>query len=144
MRGVIHKLLPTRNQSRPNVQVIADFDDLIAQPIGFKVFGKVYEIQPVTTETFLKVANALGQVQNLLSERAQGREIKDQEVYDHYFQFITPLCPDMTKDELKKLALPQLNALITLIIQHMTGRTPQTPKPVEAEDAEKKNSKQMS
>jgi hypothetical protein len=133
---MITKLFPARTEKKP-LKIIADFDALISEPIGFRFHGKEYEIKPVDTETFMRVAKALQEIQDLLSQRTQGTEVDNEKVYDAYHKFLSPLCPSITLKDLNSMALPQIHALKNLIIRHMLGDTAEQ---MQGEKSEKKKS----
>ena len=115
------KLLPGRQ--KPSVTVVADLDALISEPIGFQFKGRVYEIKPVDTATFMRTTNALGKIQELLGKRTQGDKIEDEEIYKAYDELITPLCPKFGYQNIKSATLAQLFAVVNLIIKQLTGQT---------------------
>lgn len=132
---MLHKILAARSKPPENLKIIADFDSLIVEPVGFVYRGKSYEVKPVDTESFLKIADCLGHMNSLLNSRAQGAEVTDDVVYESYYNFITPLCPTFTMKDLKSMKLPQLGGLVNLIIRHLTGETVSDTR---SEDSEKK------
>lgn len=132
----VFQFLPARAQKKP-IQIITDLDALISEPIGFRFAGEDYEIKPVDTESFMKVANALGNIQEILRQRAEGQEVSDEQVYRAYLRFTEPLCPGITLKTLKSMAIPQIHALINLITRHLQGQTAEL---MQAQDVEKKKS----
>lgn len=127
--SVLHKLLPNR-AGKKSVKIVADFDQLIAEPIGFRFQGRDFEIKPVDTETFMKTTHSLQEIQDLLKKKGEGQEITNEEVYEAYLKFTQPLCPQITLKILKSMSLSQIHALVNLIIRHILG---------DAEPQEKKN-----
>lgn len=130
------KLMPTRAPSKP-AKIIADFDALISESIAFRFHGKDFIIRPVDTETFLKVMIGFQEAQMLVRQEAEGKVVDTDAIYDAYLKFIGPLCEDFTVKDLKSMTLSQINALIGLIIKHITGGTDTAM----AESDEKKNPK---
>lgn len=133
------KLWPVRTESKP-IKIIADIDAIISEPVGFIFQGQTYEIHPVDTESFMRVANSLHEVQRILQDRGQGKSIDEEEVYQAYLKFIQPLCPRIGLKELKAMKLPQIDALVNLIFKHIRGDTTQSKTEQEETDEKKKKS----
>jgi hypothetical protein len=131
--GILHKLMPTRDDRR-STKLIADLDDLISQPIGFKYLGKSYIVEPMTTHNFMLVTRALHELEGILKTKEQ-QEFHEDEIYEAYFNFVSSLCPQMTLSDIKKAKIPQLHALLNLMVRHISG---QTAPDMVAEDPEKK------
>lgn len=135
--GILHKLMPTRDDRRPT-KMIADLDDLISQPIGFKFRGKEYIIEPMTTENFMLVTNAMHELEQILKTKEHS-QFNEKEIYKAYYNFVSVLCPTISYYSIKKAKIPQLHALLNLMIRHITGQT--APDMVaEEDDLEKKKS----
>jgi hypothetical protein len=117
------KLKPARTFSEPRIKIITDLDALVSNSIGVKLGGKVYRINPVDTETFMKLSANLSAIQKILDKREKGEEIFDAEVYEVYTDFIQSVCPDITLSVLKSCTLAQINALVVTITKHMMGGT---------------------
>lgn len=132
---MLHKLKPARMNAKP-AKVIADLDDLIAEPVAFRFQGKTWVLKPVDTETFMRVARALEDIQELLSGHSGGEPKNKEEIYDAYLVFIQPLCEGIGMTEIRSMTLPQLHALMSLIIRHITGQT--TQESVSGSEEEKK------
>lgn len=122
MGGVLTKIMPARTAHEP-VRVVADLDSLIAQPVGFRFKGRVFQIQPVTTRQFMQLADVLGEIQKVTDEQKAGKKIHDEEVYEMYHKYISVLCPEFTLDMLKSMTLVQVGAVMALIMKHATGMT---------------------
>lgn len=121
MGDILSRIMPARQ--KPAVKVIADLDSIVSQPIGFRFMGKDYVIEPVTTEKFMQIAGALERMQNIAKEHAENKGITQEDVYESYHDFIKSLCPKITVKDLRSMALPQLHAVINLMIRHITGQT---------------------
>jgi len=116
------KINPARSNAAPDYSVVLDLDEIISKPVAFKFRGKSYVVEPVSTETFLKLAEVLNKIQSLVSSIAQGAKAHDEDVYLAYYEYIKVLCPEFTLEMLKKMQLPQVHGLINLIIKHATGQ----------------------
>lgn len=113
--------MPARAKSQ-DYSVVLDLDELLTKPVGFQVLGRTYTVRPVSTETFLKLANVLGEIQALIKSIGEGAEAHDVQIYEAYHRYISVLCPEFTLDTLKKMQLPQVHGLVNLIIKHATGQ----------------------
>lgn len=121
--GLLHKIMPTRDAFSPPatpVKVIADLDLLISQPIGFKYLGRDYVIDPMTTRNYIEVVKGLHDIEVLTSNR-DSTTLED--TYQAYYKFVHALCKTMTLEDIKKATLPQLAALMNLLIRHIKGET---------------------
>ncbi len=114
----VFKLRP----ARPEVKVIADIDEIISQPIGFRFNGRIYTIQPISTRVFVHVAQELQSFTQLLKKK-ETEEITEDEIYNSYYRWVKSVCPEISQADIRKMTVAQLNALMNLIIEHMTGRT---------------------
>lgn len=117
--GVFEKFIPTRAARSP--KLIADLDDLISQPIGFRYLGKEYTLEPMTTRNFMSVTRALDDLKMILS--SQEGVLNEEAIYDAYYVFVSSLCRKISLSDIKKATVSQLHALLNLLIQHITGQT---------------------
>lgn len=121
--GLLHKIMPSRDAFAPPatpVKVIADLDLLISQPIGFKYLGRDYVIDPMTTKNYFEVIKGLHDIEVLTSNRDSTTL---EETYQAYYRFVHALCKTITLEDIKKATLPQLSALMNLLIKHIKGET---------------------
>jgi len=133
-------LNPARTQARP-VKIVADFDALVSQEIGFKLHGESYILKPVNTEDSMRLTLALERANKLSAQREQDNSVTLEDICQAYLDFISPLCPQMTMDTLKQMTLAQIHALVGLIIRHMMGLTSEDMRESSVdENGEKKNS----
>lgn len=124
---------PVRSQSQP--LVITDLDALISKPIAFKFQGEIFTVKPVDTGTYLKVADGLGQLQALTSQ--DQANVKREDIDQAYFNLLSNLCDDLKISHIQKMTVAQINALLRLIVRHLTG---ETEKYMQSDDsAQKKN-----
>jgi hypothetical protein len=117
-----------------NMKVLVDFDGFIDKSIGFKLKGKYYIINNITVENYMKVTLAYKNLLDVMSKRSNGEETDHEDVYETYFQLVSPLVPELTFAELSALPFPGLNQLLTLILRQIAG-DPELAKEIE----EKKN-----
>lgn len=120
MSGVVQKIMPAR--SAKDMSLILDLDDLITKPVGFRFRGKIYRVEPVSAETFMELSQALSEAGSLLEAAKVGGIMAMDEVYEAYQKFVSVLVPTFTVSILKEMQLPQVHALINLIIKHATGQ----------------------
>ena len=118
--GVIQKIRPTRADK--DMSMIVDLDDLVTRPVGFRFRGKIYRVEPVSAKTFMELSDSLAEAGRLMDLAQAGSSIEESQIYEAYQQFVSVLCPSFTIDILKDMQLPQVHALINLIIKHATGQ----------------------
>lgn len=120
MAGTVQKIMPAR--SAKDMSLVLDLDDLITKPVGFKFRGKIHRVEPVSAETFMELSQALSEAGTLAADARGGSVVAQDEVYEAYQKFISVLVPSFTVSLLKEMQLPQVHALINLIIKHATGQ----------------------
>jgi len=117
--GALYKFLPARQkEDLTHLKIVSDFDKLVSEPVGFKFLGRVWKIKPVTNEIFMQVTLQYGKLVGFL--QGEG-ELQGDALFEEYLKFIHPVCPEFKLEDLKKMNMPQLNALIGLIMKHLTG-----------------------
>lgn len=105
--------------TRDDVEVYANLDKLIAEPLKFELFGKVRRLKPVTTEEFYKLVNALVTFNDLT---AQTDTTPDQ-VIDKISDVFCSICDDITREDVSKMNRIQIGALYSLIMEHAYGKS---------------------
>ena len=119
----------------PEAVVVSDLDAMIAQPIAFRLQGKIHHLNPITVKEFFAYSNAL-----LSIERLKEREVlKDEDMVNVYHGVIHSVCDSITKDDIKNMTHAQAAALLKLIIDHVTGKASLQPKADQGSSVEKKN-----
>jgi len=111
--------MPTRHQFSEE-GVYANLDQLIAEPLPFRVHGKVHILKPVTTEEFYFLTNALSRLYTL---RDQEKGVKADELIEAYFQVVSSICSTITRKDIEDMTQPQIGALYSLVLEHATGRS---------------------
>jgi hypothetical protein len=117
---MIHKIMPTRGER--DMSMVVDLDDLVTRPVGFRFRGKLHRVEPVSAQTFMELSDALSEAGNLLDRARAGDKLGEEAVYAAYQKFVSVLCPSFTVNLLRDMQLPQVHALINLIIKHATGQ----------------------
>lgn len=129
-------LRPARTQAVPdNVRVVADLDKLVAEPIGFRLNGKVHVIKPITTRTFLLVSQKLGELDILRAKISKTGEISEREIVERYHAVFQSCSDTMTKDDIRDMTHSQRAALLQVILECIGGKAHVQ----SAEESEKKN-----
>jgi hypothetical protein len=98
--------------------VIADLDAIVLEPVQFKLHGKLHEIAPVTTESFLRYTNALGKLMELKDKN----QITPDELVEGYFGLISSVCGTVTKQDIDDMTQGQVAALFQLVMDSVTGK----------------------
>lgn len=119
---MIHKFKPARSEAMEEpIKIISDFDALIAQKVGFKFNGEIYEIQPVDVENFMKVTMAYQNLLKMFENHHESPIEDDNTIYEAYFALVQPLVPKFKWADLRSLKILQLNALMNLILRQLSG-----------------------
>lgn len=124
--GVLKKIMPARARAQEpdagSMSTIVDIDDFVSKPVGFRFQGRLYRVEPVSTERFMELTRVLEEIGSLTKMTRAGRETHEDEIYGLYHRFISSLCPEFTMATLKAMQPSQLHALVNLIIKHATGQ----------------------
>lgn len=102
--------------------MIVDLDDLITKPVGFRFRGHVYRVEPVTAATFMELTEKLSEAGNLVARARAGEAVNEEDIYRAYQEFISVLVPSFKVDIRREMQMPQVHALINLVIKHATGQ----------------------
>lgn len=98
-------------------KVVTDLDAIIQSPGFVRLHGKEHKINPIEVGEFFAFANAIANIKSI--------EVKDKitfdELIDSYYQLIFPVCPSITKEDIKKCTQSQIAALMSMIQSHVTG-----------------------
>ena len=97
---------------------IADLDALISEKKFFKLHGKTFSINPVTTENYLKFIHGLSKFEKAQLEKQESPK----EVIDIVIGLLNPLIPEISEDDLMKCTQAQIGALVSLVIDSVQGR----------------------
>lgn len=114
----IFPLRPTRQKVPENVQVVADLDKLISEPVAFRFQGKVHLIKPMDVKTFLKTCNELTRLDDLRSKK----EIANKELIDAYANLFCAVCDTISIADVYEMTQAQVSALLQQILECVTGK----------------------
>jgi len=109
----------------PEAVLVTDLDAMVANPIAFRLHGKIHHLRPVTTKEFFAYSNAI----LALDRMKDDSKMTDDEILDSYLKLIQAVCSTVTFDDVRSLTHAQASALIKLVIDHVTGRVIETPEP---------------
>ncbi len=115
---------PARSEAQkesPEVKILCDFDSILSTSVGFKFKGKVYTLNPVDVESYMKLTLAYRDILQIGEMRAKGIALTEDEVYIKYFNLIHPLTPELPYEDVKKMPFVLLNKLINLILKQLAG-----------------------
>lgn len=113
------KLRPTREDAKEKVEVYANLDKLIEEPLRFTLNEFVHELKPVTTEEFYKLVNSLVQ----FNEMSKKEGVKSEEVIDAFTGIFSSICSTITRKDVAKMNKIQIGALYQLVMNHAYGRS---------------------
>jgi hypothetical protein len=119
----LFSLKPVRDaKTSEPVKVIADLDRLIADSIGFKLHGKIHVVKPLSTAQFFKIYDRfvkLEQMQKDIGEKEKPEDLVVDALYEIFHSFADTL----TKDDVRELTWTQVNALMSLVMETVQGKT---------------------
>lgn len=101
------------------VEVIADLDAMLAQPVAFTLLGKRHIIEPITTQQALVFSNEYVSFQDLMNKDSK---LTPDEIIDGYLRLVSSVVPSIAKSDIENAAESQLQALFVLIIETFTGK----------------------
>jgi len=107
-----------RKLDGPEAVVVSDLDAMIAQPIAFRLHGKIHHLNPITVKEFFAYSNALLSVEKLKEQKV----LSDEEMVGLYYGLIHSVCDTITKEDIKDMTHAQAAALLELVVKHVTGR----------------------
>ena len=107
-----------RELDGPEATVVSDLDAMVANPISFRLHGKVHQLRPVTVKEFFAYANALAGLENLKA----GNKVSDEGMVELYLKLIKSVCETVSTEDVKSMTHAQATALLQLIVNHVPGR----------------------
>lgn len=114
------KLWPTRQQAKRENDPVVDLDAIVAEPVHFRLRGKIHTLKPLALDEFLKFTNA----QNALMESLKDDQKLDAKTLaERYLGVISSVCDTITIDDLMGMEQVQVAALYQLVIDMVTGQT---------------------
>lgn len=111
----VFKFKPARASE---AEVISDLDALIEKPIAFTFQGRNHIINPITTETFFKVANALSALDAMKSRSDYTKD----DLIAVYLGIFSSVCNSIGKKEIESMTQAQAGALLQIILDCVVGR----------------------
>ena len=101
-----------------NATIVSDLDKMIAEPIAFRLHGKIHTIEPISVKEFYAYTNALARL-NALRDK---ENIENGELVDAYFNLFTSVCKSIKIEDLENMTQAQVGALFQLVIDSVTGK----------------------
>jgi hypothetical protein len=101
-------------------QVFVDLDSLTKDVVTVRFEAKEYGIKPPTAIDFMKYANAIVEIQQLM--KLKPGEFTEEDVLNRYSEFISSVCPEFPVDRLIHMSRIQVSALLQVIIDFTSGR----------------------
>lgn len=99
--------------------VVRDLDAIISEPVFFKLHGKVREIRPISTAGYLKYVNSLAALYELKDKQT----VSADELIDRYFELVSAVCDDFTREDIEEMGQQQIGALFQLILDTISGKS---------------------
>lgn len=113
---MMSKLWPARTKHQGP---IVDLDKIVSEPCYFRFNGKIWKVNPVKLEAFLKFSNAQQVLLKMVNDKETVMPWRD--VAQVYVDVISPLCPQITIDHIMEMQQVQVAALYQLIISVVSG-----------------------
>jgi hypothetical protein len=106
--------MPARSAaSAPSL--VVDLDEIVAKPVGFRLGGKLYRLDVVSTKNWLKLIDAEQKIKDLQKSAVESGDVKNAEVVQSYYDYLSILAPEMTYEMVESLTLSQVLAVIKLV-----------------------------
>ena len=115
---------------------IADLDALESQPIRFRFNKKIYTIKPIDTLTQFKVSNMFSRLGQFIGDDEE--TLTGAKMISHYTDLFKTCCPEIERKDVETMSIQQLNALMTLILEHIMGKAQVKQAAVDSGDPKKK------
>lgn len=129
----LFSIKPVRQQ---HVEVVQDLDQLIAEPIAFKLFGKTHLIEPLKTKEYLAVYDAWMNWDLILKRAKSDQPVTTGELNDGYFNIFSSVCKTITFPMVEEMTLHQKAALFALVLKTFMGETHTLPEITEKKNAQ--------
>ena len=110
--------MPAR-QERAKNPLFADLDAMIVEPVSIRILGKEHLLRPLELEQFFKVTSSWSDLDELKKKKTF--EIK--ELLDKYHEIIAAALPTIKRDDMDRMSVQQIGALMQIIIETVTGKT---------------------
>lgn len=107
-----------RFKANNSQQIVTDLDAVLESPGCVKLHGKEHEIKPVLVGEFFAFANAIAQIEQLKASES----VDIDQVVNGYFGVISPICPTITKEDIRRCSASQISALMNLVQEHVMGK----------------------
>ena len=95
---------------------VLDLDELIEEPVKFRLLGIDRIIKPLTSENFFKVTNAFSKIQNSESKTPK---LLAAEYFDIFNSCVEPI----TMSDVNGMTQAQIAALIIMIVRRIQGES---------------------
>lgn len=97
--------------------IVRDLDKLVAEPVSFKLHGKVHVMRPVTVQEFWAFTESMTHIQNL----SQKNDVTSGDLVQAYAGIFQSVCPTITAKDVENMTQPQVGALLQFVIDTIKG-----------------------
>jgi len=122
--SILSRIKPSRSAAQP-AEIVTDLDALIVKTVSIQWQGRAHVLKPISTAEFLRVTEALAQMDKL---RQREGGFKLDELVDVYTDVIGSVCDTIDRREILKMSQAQVAALLQTVIDHVAGRVNATEK----------------
>lgn len=99
------------------VEMIADLDAILVEPVSIKLHGQTHILNPLSVEQVLVFSNKYTVFNDVLTKEKPDAD----KIINGYFDLIHSVIPTITKEDIEKADQKQLGSLFGLIVRTFTG-----------------------
>jgi hypothetical protein len=125
-----------KSKTEMTAAIVSDLDALVAEPIAFKLHGKIFTINPISTLELLKFTNAFAKIQAI---NTKSEPITVAELVDAYLEVISSVCPEIERRDIEAMTQAQISALFQLVMDSVVGKAHAQPDVESGEGSKKKH-----
>ena len=112
------KLMPARTQALGSARGIADLDAMLVEPVGFKLLGRDHVMRPLSVEQFFRVTTKWAELEAIRADK----EINVEALLDKYHEIISAAVPTVKREDMDKMSMQQIGAVLQLVVETVTGK----------------------
>jgi len=116
---VFKSILRPASQSRVQKEMVSDLDAIIQKTITFRLLGRVHEIRPISTKSYLEYINALAAVIQLSDQD----KVTPTELIQKYHALVSSVVDSISLSDVESMTQAQVGALFQLIMDTITGKS---------------------
>ena len=107
-----------RREPRRKPPEFYDLDKIQAEPVAFRLNGKIFEINPLSALQFFEYTQAYARFHAL----AEKEQITADDLSEGYFEVFSSVCPAFTKKDMAGCSQQQAAVIFGIILDAVTGK----------------------